>query len=76
MRCGIFLVKKEKLWVLKAVDRGTGRTVDGVLGHCDTVTFRRLSNKMKHLKGCVLYGQMGGFRKGFTAGKTCDGQGA
>jgi len=55
MRCGILSVKKKKLWVIKAVDRGTRRTVDWVLGRRNTATFRRLYNKMKHLKHFIFY---------------------
>ena len=47
--------KKKKLWILKAVDRGTRRTVDWVLSRRDTSTFRRLYNKVKHLKDCMFY---------------------
>ena len=55
MRCGILLVKKKKLWVLKAVDRGTRRTVGWVLGNRNTATFRRLYDKVKHLTRCTFY---------------------
>jgi insertion element IS1 protein InsB len=47
--------KKKKLWIIKAVDRGTRRTVGWVLGHRDTATFRRLYDKVKHLKTCTFY---------------------
>jgi len=50
--CGF---KKNKLWVLKAVDRGTRRVVAWVLGYRDTATFKRLYDKVKHLTNCIFY---------------------
>ena len=47
--------KKRKLWVIKAVNRRTRRTVAWVLGGRDTKTFRRLYEKVKHLKDCMFY---------------------
>jgi insertion element IS1 protein InsB len=47
--------KKNKLWVIKAVDRRTRRTVAWVLGGRDTATFRRLYDKLKHLTNCIFY---------------------
>jgi insertion element IS1 protein InsB len=47
--------KKNKLWILKALDRSTRRVVAWVLGHRDTATFRRLYSKVKHLKNCIFY---------------------
>jgi insertion element IS1 protein InsB len=47
--------KKNKLWVIKALDRRTGGTVAWVLGNRDTATFRRLYDKVKHLTGCIFY---------------------
>ena len=47
--------KKKKLWILKAVDRGTRRTVGWVLGNRNTATFRRLYDKVKHLTHCTFY---------------------
>ena len=37
------------------LDRGTRRTVDWVLGNRNTSTFRRLYDKVKHLKSCTFY---------------------
>ena len=37
------------------MDRGTWRTVDWVFGDRDTSTFRRLYDKVKHLKDCMFY---------------------
>ena len=47
--------KKRKLWVIKAIDRRTRRTVAWVLGGRDSATFRRLYDKVKHLKDCTFY---------------------
>jgi insertion element IS1 protein InsB len=47
--------KKNKLWILKAVDRSTRRIVAWVLGNRNTATFRCLYNKVKHLKNCIFY---------------------
>ncbi len=47
--------KKNKLWIIKAVDRGTGRTVAWVTGGRDTETFRRLYDKVKHLTECIFH---------------------
>jgi insertion element IS1 protein InsB len=55
MKCGILLVQKRKIWVIKAIDRRTRRTVAWVLGGRDTKTFQRLYNKVKHLKICTFY---------------------
>jgi insertion element IS1 protein InsB len=50
-----YRIKKNKLWVIKAIDRRTRRTVAWVLGRRDTATFRRLYDKVKHLKNCTFY---------------------
>ena len=55
MRCGILSAQKNKLWVIKALDRRRRRTVAWVLGGRDTATFKRLYNKVKHLKNCTFY---------------------
>ena len=47
--------KKNKLWIIKAVDRGTGRTVAWVTGGRDAKTFQRLYDKVKHLRECMFY---------------------
>ena len=54
-KCGTSSAQKNKLWIIKAVDRGTGRTVAWVTGGRDAKTFRRLYDKVKHLKSCVFY---------------------
>jgi insertion element IS1 protein InsB len=50
-----YSIKKRKVWIIKAVDRGTGRTMAWVLGGRDAATFQRLYDKVKHLTGCVFY---------------------
>ena len=47
--------KSQKLWVIKAVDRGSRRTIAWVTGRRDAATFRRLYDKVKHLKNCRFY---------------------
>ena len=48
-------IKKKKLWIIKAVDHCTGRTLAWVLGGRDAATFQRLYDKVKHLKDCIFY---------------------
>ena len=48
-------IKKNKKWIIKAVDRSTRRTVAWVIGGRDTATFRRLYAKVEHLTGCIFY---------------------
>ena len=48
-------LKKRKLWVIKALNRRTRRTVAWVLGGRDSKTFKRLYDKVKHLKNCTFY---------------------
>ncbi|WP_156918923.1 hypothetical protein [Holospora obtusa] len=31
MKCGIFSKKSQKLWIIKAVDRSTRRTLQGIV---------------------------------------------
>jgi insertion element IS1 protein InsB len=50
--CGF---KKNKLWVLKAIDRSTRKTIAWVLGKRNTATFRRLYIKVRQLKQCIFY---------------------
>jgi insertion element IS1 protein InsB len=47
--------KKNKRWIIKALDRATGRTVAWVIGGRDAATFRTLYDKVKHLTNCVFY---------------------
>jgi len=56
MKCGILLVqKKNMLWVIKAVDRGSRRVVVWVLGYRDAATFKKLYDKVKYLTNCIFY---------------------
>jgi len=48
-------LKKNRLWIIKAVDRCRRRTVAWVVGNRDTATFKRLYEKVKHLKDCIFY---------------------
>ena len=48
-------LKKNKKWLIKALDRGSERTVAWVIGGRDAATFRRLYEKVKHLKECIFY---------------------
>ena len=50
--CG---VKKNKYWVIKALDRDRNRTVAWVTGHRDISTFKQLYDKVKHLKNCTFF---------------------
>jgi insertion element IS1 protein InsB len=50
-----YSITKRKVWIIKAVDRGTGRTITWVLGSRDATTFQRLYDKVKHLTDCVFY---------------------
>jgi len=47
--------KKNKKWIIKALDRTSERTVAWVIGGRDAATFRRLYEKVKHLKDCTFY---------------------
>ncbi|WP_316357848.1 IS1 family transposase [Candidatus Neptunichlamydia sp. REUL1] len=55
MRCGISLVQKNKLWIIKALDRASKKTVAWVLGHRSTATFRKLYSKVCHLTECIFF---------------------
>lgn len=50
-----FLQKSQKLRIIKAVDRGSRRTVSWVTGDRDAATFKRLYDKVKHLSNCLFY---------------------
>ena len=47
--------KKRKLWIIKAIDRSTRRTIAWALGKRDVATFKRLYEKVKHLTNCTFY---------------------
>ena len=51
----LYRQKKRKLWVIKAVDRRTGKMIAWVLGKRNQKTFKRLYDKLKHLKNCIFY---------------------
>jgi insertion element IS1 protein InsB len=51
----LYRFKKNKLWLIKAIDRSTGKTVAWVLGNRDNATFQRLYDKVKHLTDCIFY---------------------
>ena len=48
-------VKKNKLWVIKAIDRASGRTIAWVTGKRDTATVKKLYAKLKHCKKAIFY---------------------
>jgi insertion element IS1 protein InsB len=50
-----YRVKKNKLWLIKALDRGSKRTIAWVLGNRDIATFRKLYDKVKHIKNVTYY---------------------
>ena len=50
-----YAIKQRKVWIIKAVDRRTGRTIAWVLGSRDAATFQRLYDKVKHLTNCLFY---------------------
>jgi insertion element IS1 protein InsB len=50
-----YAINKRKVWIIKAVDRGTGRTIAWVLGGRDAATFQRLYDKVHHVTDCVFY---------------------
>jgi len=47
--------KKNKQWIIKAVDRASRRTVAWVIGGRDVATFKRLYDKVKHLAQGIFY---------------------
>lgn len=55
MRCGIFYIKKRKLWVIKAFDRAKNKMIAWVTGSRSAKTFKMLYEKVKHLKNCTFY---------------------
>lgn len=55
MKCGIISAQKNKVWLIKAIDRMTRRTIAWVLGNRDTATFKRLYDKVKHCRYCIFF---------------------
>jgi len=47
--------KKNKKWILKAVDRLTQKTIAWVIGKRNVHTCKQLYEKLKHLKDAVFY---------------------
>ncbi len=47
--------KKNKTWILKAVDRWTQRTIAWVIGRRNIRTCKRLYEKLKHVKNATFY---------------------
>lgn len=43
------------MWIIKAVERTTKRTIAWVLGNRNISTVQKLYNKVKHLKECIFY---------------------
>jgi insertion element IS1 protein InsB len=50
-----YTVKIKKLWLIKALNRGSRRTIARVLGGRDSATFKRLYDKVTYLKNCLFY---------------------
>ena len=48
-------LEKNKLWLIKAIDRYTGRPIAWVLGKRNTATFKRLYDKVKHCRYCIFF---------------------
>ena len=46
--------KKNKRWIIKALDRNTRRTVAWVVGGRDAATVRRLYCQLEHLNDCLF----------------------
>jgi IS1 family transposase len=77
MKCGILSAQKNKLWLIKAVDHRTGKTVAWVLGNRDTATFQRLYGKVRHLTGRAFYtDELEGFRENTASRAACSRQSA
>ena len=50
-----YSIKKNKKWIIKAVDRDARRTVAWIIGNRDVKTFRKLYDKIKYLTSCNFY---------------------
>ena len=48
-------IKKNKRWIIKALDRSSRRTIAWVVGNRDAATFQKLYDKLKHLTDCLFY---------------------
>lgn len=51
----LFGFKKNKKWILKAVDRRTRHTIAWVIGGRDIATVKKLYAKLEHLKNATFY---------------------
>jgi insertion element IS1 protein InsB len=47
--------KNNKTWIIKAIDRCTGKTIAWVIGQRDEATFKRLYMKIAHLDNCLFF---------------------
>jgi len=47
--------KKNKLWIIKALNHASKKTVAWLLGHRSTATFRKLYRKVSHLTECIFF---------------------
>jgi insertion element IS1 protein InsB len=48
-------IKESNLWIIKAVDHGTGRTMAWVRGGRDAATCPRLYDQVQQLTTCIVY---------------------
>jgi transposase len=49
-----FYCQKKKLWLIKALNRGSRRTIEWGLGGRYSATFKRLYDKVTHLNNCIF----------------------
>ena len=52
--CGI-LSRKNKAWVLEALDRSTKEDIAWAIGKHDSNTVKKLYDKLRYLKECIFY---------------------
>jgi insertion element IS1 protein InsB len=48
-------IKNRKIWIIKAVDHGTGSIIAWVLSGRDAATCQRLYDNLTHLADCIFY---------------------
>ena len=51
----LYKKKSQKLWILKAYDRHSKRTITWVTGRRDIATVQKLYNQLKNIKKCRFY---------------------
>ena len=51
----LYWLKKNKLWIIKALDRASRKTVGWVLGRRSAATFKKLYKSVEHLTDCKFY---------------------